>query len=152
MAYELQVTIQPSPSLLRDICITAVESVDNTWANVAKYKHQESHADCCKRLGLDPSIILSWGTDPYREALPFPVVILEPSEDPNDFPRTDITADIIADGLESLVSHLSGAADEQQLLRQNIIKAIVNDDAGGLDADACDMILQYGMFSQLVYT
>lgn len=69
---------------------------------------------------------------------------IEPLEG-DDFDPRDVDLGTIAEGLQLL------AADSGGDMSSSVLEAIAENDAGGIDADDADTIVQYGLFKELVY-
>jgi hypothetical protein len=110
---------------LRDIAITAVEGGIGYWARIRRYR---------------------WGT--LDNMLPFPEVRIVPAEAPVYFTECDITRETIEKGLAKLndPAVLIGAN-----LRGTLLAAAAELDAGNIDADGADAIVQLGLFGELVF-
>lgn len=118
---------------IRDIAITAVESgYDGIgyWASCRKYKWSS----------VTPASL--------DHMLKFPEIRITPAEDPEDFKDQNITAATIRKGLRLIV-------DGTVKVREDLFKAIAlanrENDGGHIDADCADVIVQVGLFGEIVY-
>lgn len=147
MTREISVKVKPSASLLKDIVITAVEGGIGYWCQVEQFKWEESYEDACARLGHNPDEMVKDKIQPHQEELEFPLVTgLEPVNDA-DFKRVPVlTQDHVLDGLEKLLNNA-----KMPTRGALVLQAIIEDDAGYLDSEDCDVIIQYGLFGELVY-
>ncbi len=124
---ELNVRFTLSQQLTRDILSIAAQGGINYWADGLKHKFS---AESCE----------------------FRVVEQEPSTD--DAPLSfDITAETVQKGIETMFqkaikNHLTSTSPE---ILSCILRALVEDDASYIDADAADAIIQFGCFGELVY-
>jgi hypothetical protein len=123
------VHITPTLEFLRDIVITALEGGIGYWACAEKYRWSED------------------GT--LEKMLPFPEVVLVPDEDPDDFPKTAITPEIIRKGLQLALT--PGIMHPGSNTVRSTMSALMEMDAGAIDTDAADNIVQLGMFGKLVF-
>ena len=114
---------------LDDIIITAVEGGINYWALVTKYKHPEG----------GPASVIIHETTPSTSGKP---VVVKP------ITRLEIEA-AIARILDLSVSDetLGLHASRRDLIRQ----ASAHNDAGNIDADEADNIMQIAVFGEVVY-
>lgn len=118
---------------LRDVAITAAEGGIGYWSVLTKYK---------------------WSaTNSLDDMLPFPVMRIEPSEDPEDFKACNITKRTIQKGI-ALIGNPDVTDDELQLAptyRRQIIGASKLNDACNIDAELADHIVQAGLFGKVIY-
>jgi hypothetical protein len=130
---------------LRDVAIVAAEGGIGYWSSCTRYR---------------------WSKDGSLDnMLPFPELRIVASESPEDFDgellpgvkseKTDdmglevtITADTIRKGL-SLIEQRDDICGSD--MRKLIIGASKTNDAGDIDADAADVIVQAGIFGKLVF-
>jgi hypothetical protein len=123
--HKFMVKHEVSDEFLADILITAVEGGINYWAQVESYTH-------------------SRGPE-YTRAMLTPA-----DEDPRDWPAKHIVLDttVILKGLQRVLNLEVGCGEE---VLNWIISGTNNNDAGEIDADAADVIVQAGIFGRLVY-
>lgn len=114
-----------SDEFLADILITAVEGGINYWAQVESYTH--SRGPEYTRAMLTPA-------DGEAGGWPAKHVVLDTT--------------VVLTGLQRVLGHKVGCGEE---VMNWIVSGSLNDDAGEIDADAADVIVQAGIFGELVY-
>jgi hypothetical protein len=122
---------------LGDIITSAVEGGTGYWAQVSQYqwvdRKGEVHVVTGERVGDEPRAVLhplkddESGYEPEGEVL---------------------TLDRVAFGLRTLLGHRFGVRAD---LKAIIDYANHKDDAGDIDADAADVIVQAALFEEIVY-
>lgn len=133
--FDVQVKLPATLQLLRDIVITACEGGIGYWSQLSVYKWRNPDAP-------DDASMADDGT-----YLPFPEVVLhELAEDEGDYKEDGVklTPEMIVAGMQKALeqgNHSSG----------NIIRALAENDAGHLDADDADNIVQFGVLGSIVY-
>jgi hypothetical protein len=110
--------------LLADILIGAVEGGTGYWATVSDYQHSGPVADTSATL---------------RE--------IEPGDDEHPDGR-EVTTETIEHGIQKILDPYFRICTH---LRAAITHAHHEGDAGGLDAEAADAVVQAGLFGQIVY-
>lgn len=148
----ISVLVPPSVHLLKDIAITAAEGAIDYWCVLHKYQWRESAHQCTARLaanneGADPEAV-----EGLRRDLPFPVLRLQYENPDSDSPPTitvDVTPEHIRKGLQLALT--AGVLDPTCNTVRSAVTALFTDDAGAVDADAADNIIQLGIFGKLVF-
>jgi hypothetical protein len=115
---------QVSEQFASDVIITAIEGGIGYWANVLEYRHTPEPA-----------------TAKIRE---------QEATDPKDNVPKEATLnrEFIQKGIDALAS---GAIKVNPRLLGNILVGAVTDDAGEVDSDGADVIVQAALFGELVY-
>lgn len=121
---------QQRDEFLRDIAITAVEGGITYWAALKRYKWSSAQP-----ASLD-------------HMLKFPQISIAPSEDPDDFKPCDITVRVIQRGVRAIAS---GVVPVRSDLRAAVLMGDRDNDASDIDADAADVIVQAGLFGEIVF-
>lgn len=117
----------PSDEFLRDVAITAVECGVDYWAVVEGYR---------------------WLDDDGTE-LPFPKAsIIELDDGGSPVAVHALTKDAVLRGINAL---LSGSVNVNPLLVAELRDAIEGDDAGMVDAEMADCVVQAALFNEIVY-
>jgi len=81
--------------------------------------------------------------------LPFPEAAIRfENEDGDGLVTRDLTEDLMREGVERIVNDRLKIAPH---LAGMLIEAVARDDAGMVDADLADCIVQAGLFGELVY-
>ena len=122
---EIVVTAQVSLQTLADILITAVEGGIGYWSQTVTYR---------------------WTEGPIHTYAD--IIEVDEDEDEEDHKHHKIDLEVIKRGIERC---LSGAVKPSPSLREMIHRAVVEDDAGHVDSDAADVVVQAGLFSEIVY-
>lgn len=121
----ITVTLPVSAEFVHDVFVTACEGGINYWAEVDQYH---------------------WSDGNGNDDLFGFFAVIHDGEDPTKF-RVD--ASVIANGLQRVsagpVEHLGEG------LRANIVKATIAGDAGEIDANDADTIVQVGLFGRIIY-
>jgi hypothetical protein len=110
--------------LLADILIGAVEGGTGYWATVSAYQHSGPASDTSATLHE-----------------------IEPGEDENPDGR-EVTTETIEAGIRAILDPYFRVCTH---LRAAITHAHKEGDASGLDAEAADVIVQAGLFGEIVY-
>lgn len=80
------------------------------------------------------------------EGLPFPEMIIR---DKDDNKKYTITPELICLGLQRVFE--PGHVDRSSNTYTSAFSAVTQDDAGAIDSDAADNIIQLGIFGKIVY-
>jgi hypothetical protein len=121
---------------LGDVISTAVEGGTGYWAQVSQYQyelHGRISVSVGERVGDEPRAALHPLTDDetsYQEKAEI------------------VTLDVVAKGIALIVSGKTSVFDA---LRRQIAQADRENDAGEIDADGADVIVQAGLFGQVIY-
>lgn len=119
----------PSDEFLRDVAITAVEGWISYWATVEEYKWQDPVT------GFE---------------LPWPIVRLS-ENDTSGVPVKNFI--LTARDLRGAVRRLcEGVTPINGFLRETLASAVDEDDAGMVDAELADCIVQVALFNEIVYS
>lgn len=121
---------------LGDIITTAVEGGTGYWAQVSQYQYAlDGRIRACvgERVGDEPRAVLH-----------------QLAEDESGYVEAGqiVTLDVIARGLSLLASGEVGVRSDLKAL---IGQASHENDAGMIDADAADVIVQAGLLGEIVY-
>ena len=127
-------TTKTRDEFIRDIAITAVESGIGYWSSCKRYRWS---------TGVEPLL---------NNMLPFPDVRIVPAEDPADFNETTITRKTIETGLRRIRANECGKWGLADAIRKTVIAADVMNNAGDIDADAADAVVQIGLFGELMFS
>jgi hypothetical protein len=117
----ITVQVTPSLQLLSDVVTTAVEGGINYWSQMIKYK---------------------W------EGLDFPEAVLLDVADPDGVEHT-ITPEVVRKGLQLAIT--PGVCHPQSNTFTSVMSALTQNDAGSIDSDAADNVIQLGLFSKIMY-
>ena len=120
------VTAEITPQFLFDVFITACEGGVNYWTDIANY-HWRNDRDGSDDLEGFSALLLDW----------------------NSGEKHSVDFGVIATGLERIAA--GGIAYLNEPSRQAIVNAILTDDAGEIDATLADLVVQAGLFDQIVY-
>lgn len=110
---------------LADIIITAVEGGTGYWASVSAYDHPEDSPAETR------AILHEEDGERYSEV------------------PLEVTLDVVALGIARIKQ--DGFSIRSELKNDIIVASEKNDDEGLLDAEAADVIVQAGLFGQIVY-
>jgi hypothetical protein len=138
---------------LRDVAITAVESGIGYWSSCTHYRWSEG------------------GCGDLDRQLPFPEVRIIPAESPDDFDgelapgvtgtrfvdegrdlglEITLTAEMLERGL-ALIADPSKDIGLHTSYRQQIVGAAAMNEAGDIDADLADHIVQVAVFGKVIF-
>lgn len=129
----VSVEVELSPQFLADVLTTAVEGGITYWATLAQvYRAKDGDP-----LPLDDLSV--YGVDVHEE-------------DDGGHVHRAVTLDTVHTGIHRIVS---GSVEIAPSLRHVIAGAVLGygegPDAGDIDADAADVIVQAGLFGEVVY-
>jgi len=118
---------QLSDEFLRDVATAAVEGGIGYWSRVDRYKWREAD-----------------GTE-----MPFPeIVLVETSEYDEDVAILHLTKEHIVKGISRIVG---GGVEINSEMAATLSMAVRDDDAGMVDSELADCIVQVGLFDEIVY-
>ena len=89
-----------------------------------------------------------WEKNKKEDLDGFYAIVID-AEDDDAFPRSTINQDTIVKGINKIVTDSTVKINDT--LRQIITQANKENDAGDLDADAADYIIQIGLFDQIIF-
>ncbi|MGO4302193.1 hypothetical protein [Cupriavidus sp. RAF12] len=112
-----------SAQFLKEVLTTAVEGGISYWAQATGPAERDS----------DHNVIQ---------------IELEPSEGPDEFEKKLVTAHTVAAGIEKVMS--AGFSVNPQI-PSDILQALGANDTGYIDAMDADVIIQAGLFGEIVY-
>lgn len=113
-----------SDQLLSDILTTAIEGGVNYWLLSAHSVKRTEQGD--------------------------PLVVVGPLDITEDEPLAkDIDFDTLQRGIRLVMQ--ADVVPRRDDIRSALLRALVSEDAGGIDAEAADIIVQAGLFGELVY-
>ena len=117
----VEITLAVTPTFVHDVFTTACEGGIDYWAEFSEYR---------------------WKHDGEPDLWTFGATIVEDGEsEPVTIGRYVILA-----GIRKILT-----GDHGSLLRDNLVRAIQHDDAGEVDADFADSIVQVGLFGEVRY-
>ena len=142
------VTVQVVPALefLKDIAITAAEGGISYWALTRKYQWRESFGDARARCGPEET---SSNVEAQRQDLPFPLLVIQDAEASDDTEAILVTPEHIRKGLQLALT--PGIMNPESNTVKSAFRGLMEMDAGHVDSDAADCIVQLGVFGQVVY-
>lgn len=122
---------------LGDIICGAVESGTGYWAQVSQYQYES--------LGKIYVVVGELREDEGARAT---LHALNDREDAYEEEGHEVTVETIAHGIRGIVS---GRVSVNDRIREAIIEANRDNDAGQMDADDADVIVQAGLFDTITY-
>lgn len=148
------ITIQvvPDLELLRDIVITAAEGGISYWALIRKYQWRESVVQTRDRLATNNETADPEALENLRQPLPFPVLRIEYENPDDNDPETltcVVSPECVCKGLQLVMTPGTVGPDSNAFT--SAFAALMNDDAGAIDSDAADAIIQLGIFGKIVF-
>lgn len=147
------IQITPTLELLSDIVTTAVEGGIGYWSVVTRYKWRETLKQVQTRLAANNETADIEALEALREKLPFPIaeiIELEDEDKPEDEnPHHTITPEVIRRGMQLAMT--PGILHPNSNTFRSVHRALMSMDAGEIDADAADNIVQLGLFGRVVY-
>lgn len=123
---EIVVTAQVSLQTLADIIIVAVEGGIGYWSQTVTYR---------------------WTEGPIHTYADI-IEVGDGDEDEEDRKHHKIDLEVVKRGIERCLSQHSAAHSD---IIEAVHRAVVEDDAGHVDSDAADVIVQFGLFNEIVY-
>ncbi|MGA2977941.1 MAG: hypothetical protein ABSF77_21795 [Spirochaetia bacterium] len=122
----MQLTLKPETKaeFFWDIFVTACEGGINYWASFERYHH--SHGEAPDHEGFFAKIL-----------------------DTEEVKRYEIHRATIQNGLKAI---LSGKVNLRSDIKSSIALASIETDAGYIDADGADCIVQAGLFGHVIYS
>lgn len=126
MEFPITITFNVSPMFLADVLVSAIEGGIGYWSQTLVYKWED----------LQP--------------VDFHATILVPDDaDPDNDPHQYvITPRKLLEGIQRV---LAPGFQVNPQIRNAILQSVREDDAGNIDADAADVIVQAALFSEIVY-
>lgn len=121
--HKFKMEVEVDDTFLQYNLITAVEGGINYWSSLVSYTQTES-ADLIR------------------------AEIIEVGDDDDDGPHHTINVEVIRLGIERL---LSEEVKVNRTILGYVLSGVRENDAGYIDADAADAIVQAGLFNELVY-
>lgn len=143
----ISIQVEPTMEFLRDIAVTAVEGGISYWALISRYRWRESMAEARKRCGEKMPAV---DVEANRRSLPFPQIFLqEDSEGAVDDPTkiVQLTAQHLLTGLSMVFTSIPV---ETNAFRSTMA-ALKDMDAGQIDAETADVIVQLGVLGEVRY-
>ena len=123
------VSVELKESLLADIMCIALEGGIGYWC-AASHIRRRKNESTDSPVGFDYVSFRAHDTEG------------------DDFKNRPVNYNTIARGINKA---LKPGARIRSDLRDQIFRGVVSDDAGEIDADAADVIVQFGMFGRIVY-
>jgi hypothetical protein len=136
--------VKPTIEFLDAVAATAAEGGINYWCVIKHYKNRESHFDACTRLRIDPETPRDLVASNRRD-----FKFAEMQIKPEGVDLVYVTPELVCKGLQKA---LTRPPEEGTHRASRIRQAIIEDDAGYLDAEDADCIFQYAVFDDIVYS
>ncbi len=126
MSHKIKIEVELDDEFLEDVLTTAVEGGTNYWAKVDLNKRDPETLRCIEITFYDAE-----------------------ADSPNDenFPPMLVNAEVIARGIQRILS--TGLVNDQ--IYDCVSKGVRENDAGYIDAEAADCIVQAALFNEIVY-
>ena len=122
---EIKISAQVSLQTLADIIITAIEGGINYWSQTVTYR---------------------WTEGPIHTYADI-IEVGDGDEDEEDRKHHKIDLEVIKRGIERVLSAHAASSD----IMESIHLAVAEDDAGHIDGDAADVIVQFGLLGEIIY-